>query len=331
MFCVLRFFTGFCITGIIIVSTVLKEKKCFLVFSQNFDPCKVMRCLFSAGVEWVDIDVSSPLTLAIITWRWMPESARWLIANGKLEQAQKYLKICAKINRTEEFIHTLKTEVNRPYSYLDLIRTAKMRKLALCTGIVWFCVATAFYGISFNITGFGLNIYLTQFTYAFIELPAKVSVYYLLDKIGRRGTEVGALLMVAISQSLILFSDMSVVRTVVAVIGKGFSSASFATLVLYSSELYPTVVRQNGMGYNSFMARTGVAVAPLILLLDEVWKDLPQVVLCSVAVLGGVVARTLSETRNRCLPETIEDIEQQNKASTNLYDSAIPLRKVNHI
>lgn len=42
----------------------------------------------------------------------MPESARWLIANGKLEQAQKYLKICAKINRTEEFIHTLKTEVS---------------------------------------------------------------------------------------------------------------------------------------------------------------------------------------------------------------------------
>lgn len=65
------------------------------------------------------------------------------------------------------------------------------------------------------------------------------------------------------------------------------------------------------MGYNSFMARFGVAVAPLILLLDEVWKELPQVVLCGTAVLGATVARTLSETRNRCLPETIEDIEQQ--------------------
>lgn len=160
-------------------------------------------------------------------------------------------------------------------------------------------MANAFYGISFNITGFGLNIYLTQFTYALIELPAKVSVYYLLDKIGRRCTEVGSLLMAGVclginilvpkggyfyyyfqsyieafghfvalcncfrndsdlfriiqtsvtmhncifslSHSLLL--DMSVARTVVAVIGKGFSSASFATIVLYSSELYPTVVR----------------------------------------------------------------------------------------
>lgn len=71
------------------------------------------------------------------------------------------------------------------------------------------------------------------------------------------------------------------------------------------------VFRQNGMGYNSFMARLGVAVAPMILLLDEVWKDLPQVVLCFAAVFGGLVARTLAETRNRCLPETIEDIEEQ--------------------
>ncbi|XP_074486061.1 solute carrier family 22 member 7-like [Sebastes fasciatus] len=334
MFAVLRFFTGFCITGIVIVSTVLSvewvdiehRKLVGVIDSLSWTFGNTVFALIAYFVtdwRWLIVSVTSPLTLAIITWRWMPESARWLIANGKLEQAQMYLKECAKMNRTTELINTLKTETlstivvtekrDRPYSYLDLIRTPKMRKLALCTGIVWFCVATAFYGISFNITGFGLNIYLTQFTYALIELPAKVSVYYLLDKIGRRRTEVGTLLMagVCLGINIVIPKDMSVVRTVVAVIGKGFSSASFATIVLYSSELYPTVVRQNGMGYNSFMARLGVAVAPLILLLDEVWRDLPQVVLCSVAVLGGIVARTLSETRNRCLPETIEDIEHK--------------------
>lgn len=64
------------------------------------------------------------------------------------------------------------------------------------------------------------------------------------------------------------------------------------------------------MGYNSFMARLGVALAPLVLLLDDVSQDLPQVVLCCVATLAGIVARTLPETRNRFLPETIEDIEK---------------------
>lgn len=59
------------------------------------------------------------------------------------------------------------------------------------------------------------------------------------------------------------------------------------------------------------MGRLGVAVAPFILLLDEVWEKLPQLVLCLLALTGGLVARTLPETRNRFLPETIEDIEQR--------------------
>ncbi|GAA6214768.1 uncharacterized protein LOC108896475 [Lates japonicus] len=334
MFAVLRFFTGFCITGIVIVSSVLsvewvdvEHRKLVGVIdslSWTFGNTGFAAiAYFVNDWRWLIVSVTSPLILAIVTWRWMPESARWLIANGKLEQAQVYLKKCATMNGTEELIHTLKTETlativvtekrDRTYSYLDLIRTPKMRKLALRTGILWFCVAITFYGISFNITGFGLNIYLTQFTYAVIELPAKISVYYLLDKIGRRCTEVGSLLLagVCLGINIAVPKDTSVVRTVVAVIGKGFSSASFGTVVLYSSELYPTVVRQNGMGYNSFMARLGVAVAPLILLLDDVWKELPQVVLCLTASLGAIVARTLSETRNRCLAETIEDIEQQ--------------------
>ncbi|XP_071753129.2 solute carrier family 22 member 7-like [Centroberyx gerrardi] len=334
MFAVLRFFTGFGITGIVIVSTVLNVEWVDIEHRKLVGVIDSMSWTFGNTVfpaiayfvtdwRWLTISVTLPLILATLTWRWMPESARWLIANGKLEQAQSYLQKCAKMNRTKDSTHTLKTEVlshiivtekrDRAYSYLDLVRTPKMRKLALRTGIVWFCVATAYYGISFNITGFGLNIYLTQLTYALIELPAKLSVYYLLDKIGRRRTEAGSLLLVGLclAINIVIPKDMSVIRTVVAVIGKGCSAASFATIVLYSSELYPTVVRQNGMGYNSFMARLGVAMAPLILLLDEVWQDLPQAVLCAAAVLGAIVARTLSETRNRCLPETIEDIEEQ--------------------
>ncbi|KAM7419312.1 hypothetical protein PAMA_016431 [Pampus argenteus] len=333
MFAVLRFFTGFCITGIVIVSTVLsvewvdiEHRKLVGVIdslSWSFGNVGIAAIAYFV-TDWrrLIVSVTSPLILAIITWRWMPESARWLIANGKLEQAQMYLKKCAKMNQKEELTDTLKPEIlstiivtekkDRVYSYIDLIRTPKMRKLTLSTGIVWLCVACTFYGISFNITGFGLNLYLTQFIYALIEFPAKISVYCVLDKIGRRRTLVGSLLMVGVCLgiNMVVPKDMSVVRTVVAIIGKGLSSASFVTIVLYSSELYPTVVRQNGMGYNSSMARLGVAVAPLILLLDDIWTGLPQIVLCSLTVLGGIVARTLSETRNKCLPETIEDIEE---------------------
>uniref|UniRef100_A0A3Q1FIF7 Major facilitator superfamily (MFS) profile domain-containing protein n=1 Tax=Acanthochromis polyacanthus TaxID=80966 RepID=A0A3Q1FIF7_9TELE len=46
-----------------------------------------------------------------------------------------------------------------------------------------------------NSSFFGLSLYLTQLTYALIELPCKLSNYYLLDRVGRRSIEVGALLV----------------------------------------------------------------------------------------------------------------------------------------
>lgn len=99
--------------------------------------------------RWLIITVTAPLILAIVTWRyesktpftfshiniqirlclskpseflsvrdvsasdlrWMPESARWLIASGKLEKAQTSLKRCATMNSTQGSIHTLTREV----------------------------------------------------------------------------------------------------------------------------------------------------------------------------------------------------------------------------
>ncbi|XP_048103936.1 solute carrier family 22 member 7-like isoform X2 [Alosa alosa] len=271
--------------------------------------------------RWLIAAITAPVVMGIISWRWVPESARWLIANGQLDEAHYYLNKCIKMNRRQEMASSIKPENlsnivltnrrNRKYSYLDLLRTSKMRKLALLTGLTWYGVAFIFYGIGLNITGFGMNIYLIQFILAAVEIPAKAAIFYLLDKIGRRKTECGALVLTGICLAITVFvpREQRVVRTVVAVLAKGCSAAAFATLILYSSELYPTVMRQHGMGYNSFMGRAGAAVAPLILLLDDVWLGLPQLILCCIAVGSSVVASRLPETRDQCLPEIIKDIK----------------------
>uniref|UniRef100_A0A672R5S8 Solute carrier family 22 member 7-like n=1 Tax=Sinocyclocheilus grahami TaxID=75366 RepID=A0A672R5S8_SINGR len=321
MFAVLRFFSGFTITGIVIVSTVLNvewvdiqhRRLVCITGSMAWAVGSTSLSLFAFCIRdwrWLTVAVTSPLLLSTVLWWWVPESARWLIANGRAEKAHYYLHKCAVMNRKEEVISRIKPEAlsiiasdegKKNYSYLDLLRTPKMRRLALLTGTIWFCVATMTYGISLNITGFGLNMYLTQFVYGAIEVPSKLIVYYLLEKIGRRKTEAGAQLLI---------TDFSWVgRTVVAVLGKGFAVAAFCTIVLYSSELYPTVLRQNGMGYNSFLGRLGVCLAPLVLLLDSFWGHFSQTILCSVALIASVVACQLPETRDRCLPETIEDVE----------------------
>uniref|UniRef100_A0A673KJ10 Solute carrier family 22 member 7-like n=1 Tax=Sinocyclocheilus rhinocerous TaxID=307959 RepID=A0A673KJ10_9TELE len=312
MFAVLRFFTGFTITGMCVYVLLLicsssdvewvsiKHRKLVGVIDSLSWTFAFMSfplvAYFIRDWRWLTVAISLPTVTAIITW-WVPESARWLIANGRVDKAHYYLHKCAVMNRKKEVVVIPSVKGCSDKSHVSAgFFTAR------------FAVATVAYGISFNISSFGLNRYLTQFVYGAIEIPAKLSIYYLLDKFGRRITQAGSLLFVGISLMINIFIP-KVARTVIAVLGKGCSATSFGTVILYSSELYPTVVRQNGMGYNSFVARLGVSVAPLILLSDDVWNHFSQVILSSLGLSAAFVAYLLPETRGRCLPETIEDVE----------------------
>lgn len=134
-----------------------------------------------------------------------------------------------------------------------------------------FGVQFTYFGICLNIAGFGLSLYLTQLTFACIEFPSKISVYFFVEKVGRRPSEMGALLLTGVClfvnliiakgdvffsfsqicpcstyfQVLTIYSplDKWIFRTVTAVLGKALSEASCANLYLYTTELFPTVVR----------------------------------------------------------------------------------------
>ncbi|RXN29831.1 solute carrier family 22 member 7-like protein [Labeo rohita] len=202
--------------------------------------------------------------------------------------------------------------------------------LLLATAMWWYGVASTYYGISLNITGFGLDLYLTHFIYAAIEVPAKILIYFILNKVGRRITQTGTLVLtgLCILINIITPTEYWTFRTVIAVLGKGLSEASFTTVFLYTTELYPTVMRQNGLGYASFMARLGASISPLIMLLEDMWKFLPEVIFCTVAIFSGLIAWLLPETNNTRLTETIEDIEEMRKNPIyfTTEDQNIPLK-----
>ncbi|XP_040891092.1 solute carrier family 22 member 7-like [Toxotes jaculatrix] len=347
MFAVMRFFTGFGISGISIISIVLciewvdiKHRTAVgVLMSMDWSVSTAVLPVVAYFVnDWryLTATATAPLFLAMICWWWLPESARWLISNGKLNHAHFYLTKCAKVNHREQFMADLKPEIlskvilveneNRKYSYLDLVKTPRMRRLALLTGIVWFGVACTYYGISLNVAGFGVNIYLTQFIYGAIEIPAKAFIFFTLNKIGRRLNQAGTLHLSGLCLFCNIFipEEMGPYRSAVGALGKMFAEAAFTTVFLYTTELYPTVMRQNGLGYSSLMARLGVSASPLIMLLEEVWLPLPNAVFFFVAFVAGLSAFFLPETLNVRLPETIEDVEQTRRRSISTSDEKSP-------
>ncbi|NXH15112.1 S22A7 protein, partial [Bucco capensis] len=275
--------------------------------------------------HWLLVAVTAPCLLSIVCLWWVPESARWLLANGRVKEAHRHLLRCARINGRKDFTispevrnwrsrHLLPLPFSLPgesYSYISLFRTPVLRKISLCCGAVWFGVAFSYYGMSLKLTGFGLSIYVSQLLFGIIEIPAKLLVYVLVNRVGRRQSQAWALILtgLCVGANVLIPTSLTSLRSIVAVLGKSFSEAAFTTVYLYTSELYPTVLRQNGMGYTSFVARLGGALAPLVYLLDEVWRSLPEVTYCGVAVCCGSVAFLLPETLNVRLPEGIEDVE----------------------
>ncbi|XP_065522947.1 solute carrier family 22 member 13-like isoform X3 [Lathamus discolor] len=257
--------------------------------------------------------------------RVLPESARWLVIKGRIEEAKKVLQKAASINKRTlppELLEQLKPETQpKPGSTLDLFRETHLRKVTLIINCTWFADSLVYYGLSLNVSGFGLNVYLTQLAFGAVELPARYSCIFLLQWFGRKKTQAVLLLLSGLMCLIItgIPEDQPVATTVLATIGKLTATASFSTSYVYSAELFPTVVRQTGVGLCSMSARLAGIIVPLLLLLQQYHLAIPMAVFGSVTVVVGLLCFLLPETRGTDLADDmgLEDIKQAAPQTSN--------------
>ncbi|XP_066501447.1 solute carrier family 22 member 6 [Hoplias malabaricus] len=335
-YCIFRFLTGMSVSGVILNAVSLKVEwiptktrtlvgtisSFFFTFGQ----------MILAGVayslkDWrkLHLAVCTPYFLFFLYSWWYSESARWLVLNGRSDEALKQLHRVARINGRPEMTEKITLEVLQShmqkeiqssrtlYTAYDLLRTPVMRKISVCLIAVWFSTSFAYYGLAMDLQKFGVNIYLMQVIFGAVDFPAKLVALGMLTFLGRRLTQACCLLASAavIFANIFVPKELQMVRTTLAVLGKGFTSASFTCVYLFTGELYPTVIRQTGMGFASTMARVGSMAAPAVLILDEVFPALPSIVYGGSALVAGVTAFLLPETLSTPLPDTVEDVEEK--------------------
>uniref|UniRef100_A0A8C5SSG6 Major facilitator superfamily (MFS) profile domain-containing protein n=1 Tax=Laticauda laticaudata TaxID=8630 RepID=A0A8C5SSG6_LATLA len=273
--------------------------------------------------RWLQVAVSAPyLAFLLYSW-WYAESARWLIQSGQASKAVGVLQRVARINKKEEAGARITTEVllssmekelsscKSRYTISDLVRTPTIRRIFFCLSVVWFSVSFSYYGLVMDLQNFGVSIYLIQVIFGAVDFPAKLIVTITMSYIGRR-VSLTAFLVTAgtiIITNLFVPLEMQTLRTALAVIGKGCLSAAFNCIFLFTTELYPTPVRQTGLGFGSTMARVGGMVSPLTKMLEDYYSFLPPIVYGVFPITAGIIACLLPETLNVPLPDTIEDVE----------------------
>ncbi|XP_037837338.1 organic cation transporter protein isoform X2 [Kryptolebias marmoratus] len=330
VYTVLRFMVGTSISGVIMNAFVLgtewtgpKHRMLAGIITDYFFG---FGYILLAGVaylirDWrkLQLAISAPGFLFIVYIWVLPKSARWLMANDRNQEAWDLILKAAQMNRkaitkdlkiyqvnqTEE-----QTILKKKHSFFDLVRTPKMRKQSLIVFYLWFVNILVYYGLSLNISDFGMNIYLTQLIFGLVEMPARTITLFTLN----RSRKISQLAFLAVGGSACLLttfipSNWSVVRTVLAMIGKFGITASLSIIYVYSAEVFPTVIRQNGIGIGSMCARTGGVLAPMMYLLRNISPHAPMVVSGLCPLLGSALTLLLPETANKPLPDTIEDVE----------------------
>lgn len=89
------------------------------------------------------------------------------------------------------------------------------------------------------------------------------------------------------------------------------SAAALAACPIFSTELFPTVVRGTAMGLLNQVGRCGSIAAPFLLMMGAQLGlhsavFLPFLVFGVVAVLAGVLVLFLPETLGMAMPETLK-------------------------
>ncbi|CAH1969385.1 unnamed protein product [Acanthoscelides obtectus] len=267
----------------------------------------------------------SVLACIYIVYIWcIPESPRWLIAAGRKEEAITILRRAASVNRIDpRIIETSMIEISNSTksnkeatnsSLAALFSTPKLRKRSIILYTNWGLTGITFYAFSQYIGHVSTNIFLTVSTGGLIAFPGTILCIYLISRYGRKYTISTSYFILAGCCLGILFIPKGKFpydwpRVGLAALGIVGKSVSVPALYLFTGELYPTILRNAGVGVSVMFSRLGSMIAPLIISLEELSPFLPLLVLAIASIAEAILVLPLPETKGAKLPETIDDLD----------------------
>ncbi|XP_068594000.1 organic cation/carnitine transporter 2-like [Cebidichthys violaceus] len=273
---------------------------------------------FVRGWRMLLMVTAIPGFLFIPTWWLIPESPRWLLQKGRVEEAELVVRIMAKRNRVpapevifraDECLELTrnKGEEEQTYTYLDLIRTPNMRNITILSVFIWMSTSMVFYGLSLNTSNLNGDVYLNCFISAAIDIVVYGATWVLVNHASRPTILFSTLMFCGIMLLVIKLvpEDMHVMLQVLALLGKVGVSAAYSMIHVFFAELIPTVVRNMGLGIASTAARIGTIMCPYVIYMGVYSKILPYIVFGTISIMAAAVCILLPDTRNSKLPDLI--------------------------
>lgn len=267
--------------------------------------------LQNAGTDawrWMLASSAIPAIIVLLLRFGTPESPRWLISKGRVDEARRIVK--QYIGPSVE-IDDLLIEQNVKSDYRKLF-SKKWRKRSAFSGLFWFCQVVPYFAIFTFVPQILKSLHMTQPFLGSVVLNVFLLVggivgVLILNKFSRRGLLISSFGIMALS--LLILGIWPNVTSLVVICFAVFAfvvSAAADLETVYPSELFPTEIRASGVGLSAAISRVGAAGGTFLLPISISGIGLgPTMLIGAFILLVGLVisAAWAPETRTLKLTE----------------------------
>ncbi|KAL7637090.1 UNVERIFIED_CONTAM: hypothetical protein RMT77_012848 [Armadillidium vulgare] len=323
-FTILRFVLGATLQGIFLIAYVImmemvgKTKRVVVgilahaFYSIAFFTGALIAYLVTSW-RWLQVAYTLPVIIFIPYYWLISESARWLSAKGRSTEAKSVLIKVARANHKQVSECSLENAIKIPEgksngNFFDLFRYQSLRTKTLIFFLGWMVNSGVYYGLSLNTSDLGGNDYINFMISGAVEIPGLLFACFIIEKVGRKMPLCALMSVGGIALLIgILLRKGSIALTVLAMIGKMCITGSYAIIYTFTTESFPTVVRNVALGSSSMVARVGGALAPYINLLGTHWPPLPFLIFGLSSLASGMLCLILDETKGNPMPDLIQE------------------------
>ena len=257
-------------------------------------------------------------TLAIPACIIIPESPRWLVANGKWQSAEKVLLKIARWNRKKlsanerMTISAILSRLDRCIDYekekspgICYMISHKYCKNSVIMTLNWIIVCITCFTLNWNVTKLSGDVFLNSILLTLLgDVAGKPFVGIALKYCSRRFSLFIFQFLCGVFCIFLAFLPSRYELVVISfyMLAMCASNAAFAVVYLITGELYPTNLRTRSMATCSMISRIFGISAAHMSKLACVWKPLPMLILGMPSVLIGCLSYFLPETAKTKLP-----------------------------
>lgn len=288
-----------------------------------YSPCTMLVPWLAYGLgNWRSFSVvgALPALMGLCSYFLLPESARWLVSVGNVDNAVEILQKVARCNNSQipnrlwdtfrdSCTQFYREEIEgRNFTIMSIFRRGRMARYMLLMIFIWMSVSLMYDG---HVRAASVldkeNVFIVFSLACATELPGDLLVIITLDRFGRRWCAFISTILSGIFSLLAGNTGNPTGILAAALCGRFFANVSYNIGLQWAAEILPTVVRAQGISFIHTLGFVAMLLSPPIIYLSHLSISLMLITLGILGILGGLVSLFLPETLHEDLPQTLSE------------------------